>query len=215
LDNTEVGSGLLGRFAIIMPESTPPRIPQYELLEDAVIPSSLVKWLHDISVRTQGQTVTFAPGVLQRLDEAIDKPLDESDDRCQMTVRAGVMARKVAMLAAAGRRPEYNLGEAPSTALVVGLDDAEAAIRVVTRWIGYARAFEAKTDQTKFEGNVQRCVDIVKNKTVSRREVAKRVHMSAKELKEIEETLVQRGEIEVRELKPATGRSAWEWVWVG
>ncbi len=145
LDNTAIGSGLLTRFAIIMPESKPPRLPQYALTDDA-IPSSFVVRLHEISKRTAAQTVAFAPDVLRRIDEAIDKPIDEAADRCQMTVRVGVMARKVAMLSAAGRKPAF--GDCVHTpSLVVTLEDAEAAIKVVTRWIGYAEAFEARTDR--------------------------------------------------------------------
>src|SRR5262249_34994227 len=49
LDNTAVGSGLLTRFAIVMPDSKPPRIPQYALDSADVIPNDFVTWLHRIS----------------------------------------------------------------------------------------------------------------------------------------------------------------------
>ncbi len=209
LDNTAVGSGLLTRFAIIMPESKPARLPQYELIGEA-IPNTFVTRLHEISLRTAKQTVTFAPGVLKRIDEAIDKPLDESADRCQMTVRMGVMARKVAMLSAAGRPSEFELENAP---LVVTLDDADAAIRVVTRWIGYAEAFEARTDESAFEVTVQKCVAIIKGRTLNRRVIAQRVHVPAKELLEIERTLEQREQIAVIVNQPKTGRPSTSWRW--
>lgn len=212
LDNTAVGSGLLTRFAIVMPESKPARLPQYELTGEA-IPSGFVTKLHSISIRTAKQTVTFAPGVLERLDEAIDKPLDESADRCQMTVRMGVMARKVAMLSAAGRKPAFG-DDVKAPSLVVALEDADAAIKVVTRWIGYAQAFEARTDESAFEVNVQRCVALAKGRTVNRRTIAKLVHVPAKVMTEIEQTLIQRGEIEVLEHRPSTGRPSYEWKWV-
>ena len=211
LDNTAVGSGLLTRFAIVMPESKPPRLPQFELREDS-IPTGLLNALHDIQRQMAGRRVNFAPGVLERLDDAIDRPLDEGEDRCRMTVRCGVMARKVAMLSAAGRTLEFRLADEP---LMVSMEDAESAIRVVTRWIGYARAFEARTDETSFEVNVQRCVAIVKGRTVNRRVIAKQVHVPAKVMTEIEETLAQRGEIEVIEHRPKTGRPSYEWKWVG
>lgn len=212
LDNTAVGSGLLTRFAIIYPDSKPKRIPQYELTEDPVIPADLTQQLSDIRTWTTDRSVTFAPGVLQRLDEAIDKPLDESDDRCEMTVRMGVMARKVAMLAAAGRPRNFELERTP---LTVTTEDAESAIKVVTRWIGYARAFEVRVNETAFEVNVQRCVTVVKGRTVNRRVVAQQVHMEAKDLKAVEETLIQRDQIEVKVEKPAIGRPSTWWKWIG
>lgn len=211
LDSTAVGSGLLTRFAIIMPEGKPARLPQFALTEDA-IPSALVQWIHGISERTAKQSVVFEPDVLQRIDEAIDKPLDESGDRCQMTVRMGVMARKVAMLAAAGRPLQDGALETPH--LVVTMDDAEAAIKVVTRWIGYARAFEARTDESAFEVTVQKCVAIIKGQTLNRRVIAQRVHVPARELLEIEKTLQQREQIEVMTYQPATGRPSTSWRWV-
>jgi hypothetical protein len=211
LDSTAVGSGLLTRFAIVMPKSKPARLPQYELIEDA-IPSVLVKWLHDISVRTAKQAVVFAPGVLQQIDEAIDKPLDESADRCQMTVRMGVMARKVAMLSAAGRPHLESALE--SQHVVVSMEDAMSAIQVVTRWIGYAKAFEARIEETAFETEVTKCIDIIRGRTLNRRVIAQRVHVRAKELLEIEKTLVFRDLIEVIEHRPATGRPSTSWKWV-
>jgi hypothetical protein len=209
LDSTAVGSGLLTRFAIVMPESKPPRLPQFALQEETV-PNALVQWLHDISKRRQD--VVFEPGVLERLDEDIDKPLDESADRCSMTVRAGVMARKVAMLSAAGQKATFALENTP---LTVTLGDAEAAIRVVTRWIGYAQKFEARTEESSFEVKVQKCLAIVKGRTINRREVTQRVHVPAKELLEIEKTLEQRELIEVIQRKPPTGRPSTTWRWVG
>lgn len=210
LDGTAVGSGLLTRFAIVMPEGKPSRLPQFELTDDP-IPARLVKWLHDVSLRTTRQTVTFLPGVLERLDDAVDKPLDESADRCQMTVRMGVMARKVAILSAAGREGTFELEGAP---LTVGLADAEAAIQVVSRWIAYAQAFEARTEESSFEVKVQRCIAIVKGRTINRREVARKVHVSAKELLEIEKTLEQREQVEVLQSKPPTGRPSTMWRWL-
>jgi hypothetical protein len=208
LDNIAVGSGLLTRFAVVMPESKPARIPQFELSDTEAIPSSFVQWLKEISVRSAGQAVTFAPGALRRIDEAVDRPLDEAADRYQMTVRSGVMARKIAMLSAAGRAREFDLTGGP---LVVTLADAESAICVTRRWIEYAKAFEARTEETSFEVQLQKCAALVRGRTVSRREIARRVHVSAKTLKEIEDTLVARGLIEVLTHQSLTGRPSFSW----
>ena len=213
LDNTAVGSGLLSRFAVVMPDSKPPRLPQYELQDDP-IPSALVKRLHDIAEATKCMSVCFAPGVLQRLDEAIDAPLDVTTGRGLMTERIGVMARKVAMLAAAGRQPEFRLG--PAGELLVTVDDAEAAIKVAKRWAAYAQVFESRVSEKAFEVDVERCLAVVKGRGwVHRREVARRVHVEAKVIRAIEETLVMRGQIETRVVKPATGRASEQWRWIG
>lgn len=212
IDSTAVGSGLLTRFAVIMPESKPPRLPQFELADDP-IPAPLVKWLHDVSLRTARMGVTFESGVLERIDDAIDRPLDESQERCHMTVRMGVMARKVAMLSAAGRRPEESALE--DQYLRVTPDDADAAIRVVTRWIEYAREFESRIEESAFEGMVQKCVEIIKGRTLERRVIARRVHVSAKDMTEIERTLQMREQIDVIERRPQTGRPSVTWRWKG
>ena len=126
-----------------------------------------------------------------------------------MTARMGVMARKVAMLSAAGR----SVGPT-ATRLLVTMADAESAIKVVQRWIGYAQAFDARTEESTFEVLVQKCIALAKGRTVNRRDVARMVHASAKTMREIEETLVMRDLIDVQAHKPKTGRPSFRWTWL-
>ena len=213
LDNTAVGSGLLSRFAIVMPEAKPARLPLYALQEDAV-PAGLVQRLRSISERTAHRTVEFAPGVLEQLDAAVDAPLDQATDRGLMTERLGVMARKVAILAAAGWPDSTPV--IASQPLIVGSADAEAAIAVAARWIAYARAFEVRVNESVFEVQVQRCLALITGRTgwINRREIARRVHLEARQMREVEQTLVQRDQLEVSEKRPTTGRPAVFWRWI-
>ena len=66
----------------------------------------------------------------------------------------------------------------------------------------YTEAFEARTDESAFEVTVQKSVVIIKGRTLNRRVIAQRVHVPAKELLEIEKTLVQRDQIEVMTHQP-------------
>jgi hypothetical protein len=195
IDSSLIGDGLLSRFAIVMPESKPLRMPQYERTDDPITPA-FIEWLSKIRERTANVTVKFGEGVLHLLDEVIDKPLEESGGHHVMTKRVGVMAQKVAMLAAAGAQRESG------PELLVTLEDAASAIRVAKRWQQYAEAFEARIDETTAEVRVQKCLAILKQvapaeQWVNRRVIMQRVHVMAKDLREIEQTLVIRGHIDV------------------
>jgi hypothetical protein len=209
LDNTALNSGLLVRFAIISPETKPPRIPQYELGDIELYPASLVKWLHEIREQTAKKMVRFGNGVLKYLDDEIDAPIDNSPSGT-MVKRIGVMTRKVAMLAAAGRPEET---QSQNDYLVVSMEDAKAAVIVAKRWMAYARDFETRLGSSRFEVDLERCLDVLKGRDwVTRREVARRVHVEAKVMRSIEETLVMRGMIESRAAKTQkTGRTPEMW----
>jgi hypothetical protein len=133
-----------------------------------------------------------------------------------MLKRMGVMAQKVAMLAAAGRSESDRLVDNQKDALTVTVNDARSAITVVRRWIEYSKVFEAGLNESAFEKNLTKCLDIVRGRSewVNRRDIARRVHLSARDLREVETTLIQREQIELREEVRVGARRSWLWRWL-
>ena len=129
--------------------------------------------------------------------------------------RMGVMAQKVAILSAVGRLDSRDLMK--STVIAISKRDARCAIAVVRRWIEFSKAFEARLNETAFERNVMKCVEVLQRRSgwVNRREIARRVRVPARELREIEQTLLQREQIATRETGKSGARSSTLWKWVG
>lgn len=214
LTTDAVESGLLPRFAIIWPTGKPDRKPRFQSDRSRLHPSTLIQSLNAIAVRAAISTVRFDDGVLDLLDREIDLPVEQDAEHSLMTKRMGVMAQKVAMLSAAGRRPSVD--DLSEKIIRITKADAESAIVVVRRWIDGSKRFESRINETLFEKNLKKCLDVVRGRDghVNRREIARRVHMEARMMKEIEATLVQREQIVVVTKQGPTGAPAWFWKWV-
>jgi hypothetical protein len=142
LAHLDVLSGLLPRFAVVMPEGKPARRPFFEVAPGTEARrAALVASLGRLAAWAQAdRPVLFGAGTLARLDgfaADLERDVAEVNETGRaMLQRLTPMAVKLAMLAAAG------MPDAPeSSALVVRLEDAEAAVVVATRWRGYALAF--------------------------------------------------------------------------
>ena len=214
LTSDAVESGLLPRFAIIWPTGKPDRMPRYQSDRTRLHPSALICCLHAIAERSAISTVRFEEGVLDLLDRAIDRPIEQDAAHSLMTKRVGVMAQKVAMLSAASRTPDAF--DAAEKVIRITEEDAHSAIVVVRRWIEASQRFEARINETVFEKHLKKCLDVVRGRAghVNRREIARRVHVEARMMKEIEATLVQRGQIEVVTQQGAMGAPATFWRWI-
>jgi hypothetical protein len=151
----------------------------------------------------------FAPGAMATLDRFAAALEDAEDDMLQ---RLSAMTFKVAVLGAAGR-PDVVAEDGPED-LTVTVEDAEAAIAVATRWRGYAEAFAERVGETAFERDVQRAFALLPRvgASIDRRTVAQRTHLRARELEEVERTLVMRGAISVEQRdKAQRGPAAGVW----
>lgn len=217
LETGDVLSGLLPRFAVVMPASKPPRRPFFQASEGIqVSQAALVAQLHRLLAWcTDGprKPVTFAPAALQAIDHYAEEmeqrsvALDEAAKA--MLQRLVPMALKVAMLAAAGRP-----GVPGSGALTVTPADARTALQVIERWEGYAMAFAERIGESRFERDLRRCVRVVEGRgRVLRRNIAKTVHLDKKTLDLVEATLVDRGVIKTHAEPAASGPSTIIWEW--
>lgn len=217
LDQADVLSGLLPRFAVVMPTTKPPRKPFFQASEGIQISqAALVAQLHRLLAWcTDGprRPVAFAPAALQAIDHYAEQMEQRSatleEAAKAMLQRLVPMALKVAMLAAAGR-PSVHQG----AGLSVTPEDARAALHVIARWEGYAQAFADRIGESRFERDLRRCVRVVEGRgRVLRRNIAKTVHLDKKTLDLIEATLVDRGVIKTHAEPAASGPATVIWEW--
>jgi hypothetical protein len=218
LTEADVSSGLLPRFAIVMPERKPARQPFFVVPEtserDRSVLVSRLHRLHEWSQATS-RIVNIEREALAVIDGFARDLEREAPDRTPASnaiiARLVPMAVKVSMLLAAGR-PDATA----SQWLDVTLDDADAAVTIATRWQRDALTFASRIGESDFERKVQRCVRLVETKgRVARRYVAQQCHTEKKTLDAIQDTLADRGLIDIIST-PVSGRpTLTEWQWIG
>jgi hypothetical protein len=221
-DNLE--SGLLPRFAIIMPDTKPARIPVFKLNgHPTAVQNGLIVRLAKLRPGTGAprRSISFTPEAQELLDERI-KPLEASSTL--MVARLPVMLIKVAMLSAIGR--PWTLGT-PHHSFEVTADDVRSAMTVIDRWEVSAVRFEQKLGESRVERHVKRVLDLFRrtNKKrplaeqqqpmeVYRRDVARELHVTAMEMKEVEAVLFDRGVINIKDA-PNRRKDSAVWIWEG
>jgi putative DNA primase/helicase len=209
----DIISGLLPRFAIVLPRNKPLRRSLSMLPPTAISDRDVfVKWLrslHEWNMEKK-RSVDFAPDVLARLDEfaaEIEQNSPDSDIKCTMLERLNVMTHKLAILIAAGRP-----GVAKRESLTVTIEDAEAAIVIGSRFKDDALVFAERIGENNFERTLQQCLRIIEQRgMVPRWVIAKNAHMKAKALDEVRDALVDRGMVTINP-SPSEGRPGELWI---
>jgi hypothetical protein len=222
LHQHDIESGLLPRFAIVMPELKPKRKAFFESGdEDTAARNNLVSQLHTLCPkRNEEGQVTGTPRDLRFQPQAldvIDQFAKQQEERHSgaMFRRLMPMVLKVAALSAVGGF-RLTIGHD----IIVTAEDANAAIKVVTRWIGFAGAFMERLSESKTEVLVRRASEFMrtrKTSTVARRAVARRLRVDSRAFADIEKTLLDRELIKVVEHKthaagPTGGTKSWVWL---
>jgi hypothetical protein len=212
----DVSSGFMARFAVVMPTSWPARRGLEEPTEDLLAQrQTLTAWLSRIYLwaLTAERQVRFtgdALAIVDRFAQAIETSDALVNDRARaMLQRLNAMTVKLTVLTAAGRP-----GVDERDALIVTPADADAAVAVATRWRDYAIAFGEQVGETLLEQHIGRALQVLraKNGRAPRRVIAKLVHCSAKLMNEIEDTLIDRGDIQLEQPKVPSGPSPRIWV---
>ena len=212
LREADVVSGLLPRFAIVMPSAKPARRPFHEAGNViATDREELITWLaklHAWSTESD-RRVIFDTGVLDRLDgfaaQVETTAGTQSDTGRAMLQRLTPMVVKVAMLVAAGdpTTPEGHV-------LDVRLVDAEAAISIATRWQADALAFAARIGESEFERKLDRAHRLVQRRRQVRRiVVARTVKVDRRTLDLIRDTLADRGHIKATIVTSKGAKAEW------
>lgn len=215
LTRNDLTSGLLPRFAIVMPAVKPPRRGLDDIGEfaagDETIVADLTARLQRLFRWADGPTrpVVFAPGVLAALDAfAVDSERHAAlldSGATALLDRMAAMAVKLAMLSAAGR-PETVEGDT----LHVSLPDATAAVTVARRWRADALAFADRVGEGVFDQWMAGACRILtaKGGTATRHVVVRRLHLKKKQADDLEATLVDHRRITVRKLPAPRGGEA-------
>ena len=217
LTEADVLCGLLPRFAIVMPTTKPARRPFFESDNDLdEARNHLARWVGRLhawatSLSTP-RMVRFEPGVLPLLDEQFFVALEQAgtaqtDTGRAMLSRLSAMALKLSMLVAAGRSRH-----ADQVDLRVTHDDARNAMVIARRWQGYALAFAARIGESDFERKLQRVLTVVRQRrSVPRHVLARLAHVDKKTLDGIRDTLLDRRQITVQQIKADMGRPGEMW----
>jgi putative DNA primase/helicase len=211
----DINSGLMARFAVIMPASKPPRRPLEEPSDDVLEQrNELARRLSAIYTwaKSTQRRVIFdrnALGIIDRFAEEIESSDLIANERARaMLQRLNALTVKLAMLAAAGRPDATD-----HDALIVTPNDAVAAVAVARRWRDYAIAFAERVGETEIERLLQRALQVVRVKgRVPRRVIAQLLHCTKRTMDEIEATLVDRGHIVLQKIAANSGPETRMWV---
>ena len=217
LSSRDVQTGLMPRFGIVYPTSQPPRRPIYEHAEDTGEEEWLVDYLQRLYLwASQGTAdntdivTRWSQAALEASDDA-GRLVEEGTD--EITQRLGGMAIKIAMLSA--------LGEGvPQVKIVnVELRDAEQGARVVRRMEEAAIRFADQigglsADQRKTEQSIDRVRRMLRTSsgTAPRSTIGRTLKLSARQLDDLEATMVDRGIIKImQDAADGPGRPAKRW----
>ena len=206
INETDVESGFLARFAVIAPDARPERKPIYKLPPlDEVKRNDLIDDLIDLqaaclSMKDSYKNCAYKMQVLRACDkfQSEIEQYDVPEHTKIMLQRIPVMALKIAMcIAAAGTDPTK------LTRLQVTIDDMNQAIGIARKWARWASAFSKETSKNRFENNIDKTIKLINDsKKISRSKVARTLRVSARDLDIIQTTLLDRGLILLQEFQP-------------
>ena len=199
LNTDDITSGLLPRFAVVYPQTKPPRRSLFASagnLDEEM--AALVTKLEEIAAwAKKGVIVEFTPearAAMDAFDEVNEERLAQRGENVGnlMFVRHPVMLSKVAMLAAVGRP-----GDRKYLKLVVTAEDVTCAVKVLERWGEFTRAFVRSLSASEFERKLIQCLMYLKKRggTLLRRDISRQTTIPKRFMDDIEATLLDRGEI--------------------
>lgn len=218
VSSRDVQSGLMPRIGIVYPETFPPRRPIYEPApDDGALEDWLVDYLQRLHLWSRAVTANGGEAVAKWGHDAAvlaDTEQQKIENRPEEIVqRLAAAIGKIAMLSALG-------DEVPSKSVVtVETRDARQAIRVVQRLEDSALRFADEIgglsqEQRRTEQAIDRVRRMLLSErgTSSRSDVGRTLKMSARQLDDLEATMVDRGIIKVMQQAPdGPGRPAKVW----
>jgi hypothetical protein len=206
INEVDVESGFLARFAVIAPDARPERIPIYKLPPlDKVERAWLIDRLIDLhsaclSMTDANKHVIYKTEVLRACDkfQSEVEQHDVPEHTKIMLQRIPMMALKIAMIIAAGGADPAKLKK-----LHVTIDDINAAIGICRKFARWANLFSRETSKNRFEHHIDKVMRMLEeSKKVSRSKIARTLRLNARELNDVQSTLIDRGMIIIQEFKP-------------
>lgn len=218
VSSRDVQTGLLPRFALVYPDTFPPRRRIYEESpNDAEDEAWLVDYLQRLHLWSSeiikaGNEVraVWSSAAMEMVDQASERIENMPDEIVQ---RLAATTAKIAMLSSLGEQVPRG------TLLSVEKADAEQAARVVRRLEESAMRFADEigglsADQRKTEQAIDRVRRMLYGAggRASRSEIGKALKMSARSLDDLEATMADRGIVRIMQLEPdGRGRPAKVW----
>lgn len=215
LSTRTVQSGLLPRFAYIWPEGRPPRMGlrestpsmEAEFNDLAYYLKALSGWAQT-AMRT-GVEVVFTPGTIEALDRYMHSVEDTGET---IIARLPAMAVKLAMVSAMGE-------EIPAVPrVVIEMRDVERAIALASKWQRYALRFGTEIGgydihERKFQQRIVKALAFLRANEgrALKSRVMRHMHINAKDMDELQRTLIEMDEIEVYKAESA-GRPGTYWA---
>lgn len=216
LHKADVESGLLPRFAIVMPEHKPERLPfAASADDDATTKNRLVSRLSAMAPTRDDQGRWIGESRIAAFSgeafNAVDRFAQEHETRYdgEMFRRLIAMLLKVAILSAIG-----SSGFRLSGHTVVSVDDVASAEVVVARWSQFAEAFTQRLGESRVENLVRRASSFMQSRTksvVARRAVARHLHVESRTFADVEKTMLDRELITVVTGQDSKAR-CWKWL---
>lgn len=222
----DVEEGTLPRFIIAFVEK-----PTRQLALRALTPAQRSEWRHLVEDLgrlyrwcRQGQQagsrvqVSFAPSALGQV-EALGEVLqqmgaDDPERYAAYLDRLHKVLIKLSMLVAVGDADFLQSDAAAQRRLRVTDREVTMAWPVVERWALSGIRFLARIGEHEHLVLARRALELVERlgNQVDRREIMRRLHVTARQLEAVEETLVARGDIVVRQVKPSGGKAKLVWA---
>ena len=208
-----ISDGMIPRFAVVYGHTRPPRMPltmrtpQDDTTRAGLIASlvALDRW-----TRERDTAVKFAPRALEILSD-YQAEMDAASDSSPILGRIATMAIKVAILSACGG------AETPrTTSIEVVASDAESAVTLCRRWADNALTF-AERAAVGFDPDTERANMVLTwikrhGGRVKRSDAMRALHLSAKVMRDVGDTLTEQGQITRETLKGSSGPAAEVWA---
>lgn len=206
LQLNDIDDGFLARFAVIMPKAKPARRRLFDLQQTdpdkrAAIGNELLEiYKNSQRAASRDKEVTIDPIALRHLD---DFQAEIEERQTKVTASGGVMLERVAdmankcsMIVAAGRPNGFDTGT-----LHVTESDTLQAVDLARKWAEWSLEFADTIQSSPDEQKILRLVNYIGRQggKCARRDLMRFHKMSARQMDEMQSTLIQRGEITLTE----------------
>lgn len=218
LSSRAIESGFLPRFAYIFPTTYPPRMGlrvNNSTMQGGA--DDLVAYARNLSTWAtvaKGMTLVDFPQNTVDILDVYQKETDERSEHDLILARLPAMSVKVAMLSALGDEVPRN------TRFEVRPIDAERGVALARRWGQWALKFAGDVggfdaQERRHERRAQKGLTFTRGGpggSRGRADVMRHLHVGAREMDEIERTLVERGELLVTRTDETGGRPKRTWT---
>lgn len=222
----DVEEGTLPRFAIAFVESPQRQLPlqpvspalqkEWEVLVEEL--RRLYAWCRPTDQGRSPVRVDFEPEALQRIGELEEKLAGlgaEDPERYSAYLdRLHKVLIKLSMLVAVAQAGFPQSPQARRRQLIVTEGDVKLAWRLVKAWADSGVAFLSRIEEHGQLALARKAVDLLRRlgNRADRRTIMRRLHLTARQLEALDETLVARGDIALEQERTGGGKAKLVWA---